>query len=35
LETDENLKDLREAKEESKNEDGVPLDKIIKVLKLK
>ena len=35
LEVDEDLKDLREAKEESKNEEGVTLDKVIKVLKLR
>jgi predicted RNase H-like HicB family nuclease len=35
LEADEDLKDLREAKEELKNEEGVPLDKVIKVLKLR
>lgn len=33
LEADEDLKDLREAKEESKNEEGVPLDKVVEDLK--
>jgi hypothetical protein len=31
----EDLKDLREAKEELKNEESVPLDKVIKDLKLR
>ncbi len=31
LEPDEDLKDLREAKEESKNEECVPLDKELKI----
>lgn len=35
MEADEDLKDLREAREESKNEEGVPMDKVIKVLKLR
>lgn len=35
LEADEDLKDLRESKEESKNEEGVPLDKVAEDLKLK
>jgi len=35
LEPDENLKDLRAAKEESKNEAGVPLDKVVEDLKLR
>jgi len=35
LETDENLKNLRKAKEESKNEKGVPLYKIVEDLKLR
>ena len=35
METDEDLKDLREAKEESKNEEGVPLDKVVDDLELR
>ena len=35
LEADEDLKDLRELKEESKNEKGVPLDKVVEDLKLR
>ena len=31
LEPDEDLKDLREAREESKDEAGVPLDKWLKI----
>jgi len=31
LETDEDLKDLREAKEESKDEEGIPLDLIVRL----
>ena len=35
LKADGDLKDLREAKEESKNEAGVPLDKVVEDLKLR
>ena len=35
LEADEDLKDLRESREESNDEEGVPLDKVVEDLKLK
>ena len=35
MEADEDLKDLRAAKEESKNEAAVPLDKVVEDLKLR